>query len=83
MPITKKPSVESIELFVSDRVDGALANELYIGRRFASSAASFFSVSMRVSGAKPRKKKIADAATGPDSFLGRSVAKSTRNDASR
>ena len=30
MAITKKPSGESIELFVSDRIDGALANELEI-----------------------------------------------------
>ena len=30
MAITKKPSGESVELFVSERIDGALANELEI-----------------------------------------------------
>ena len=30
MPITKKPSGDSVELFVSGRVDGAAANELEV-----------------------------------------------------
>jgi len=30
MPITKKPSDSTVELFVSGRIDGALANELEI-----------------------------------------------------
>jgi anti-sigma B factor antagonist len=30
MPITKKPSAESVELFVTGRIDGAAANELEI-----------------------------------------------------
>jgi anti-anti-sigma factor len=30
MPITKKPSGESVELFVSGRIDGAASNELEI-----------------------------------------------------
>jgi len=30
MPITKKPSQDSVELFVSGRIDGALANDLEV-----------------------------------------------------
>ncbi len=30
MPITKKPSGDSVELFISGRIDGAMANELEI-----------------------------------------------------
>jgi anti-anti-sigma factor len=30
MPITKQPSGESVELFISGRIDGALANDLEV-----------------------------------------------------